>query len=160
MRVSSIISAAVYLGAGLVSAVIDELSIPAILKPGDAFIANGTSPIMQPSQYAIVWAITEWSTPGQIGTWGNIVGITDPRKDIEGGYWIEISGLSVPWGFPEGPASVKATFTESYGAAGNIQLSTRTWNVTVGTTTSKERVTAGRGGNGGAICDQLHGVGW
>ncbi|KAK0726160.1 hypothetical protein B0H67DRAFT_642477 [Lasiosphaeris hirsuta] len=153
-------STAFWLGVGLVSAVIDELSIPAILKPGDVFIANGTSPIMQPSQYAIVWAITSWSTPGEIGDWGHIVGITDLRKDIKGQYWVEIGGLSVPHDFPAGPASVKAIFTESLGAAGSIRLSTRTWNVTVGEITSEERVTVGRGGVGAAVCDQLHGVGF
>lgn len=76
MRFATIFSTAVGLYSTVVNAAVQEITVPAVIRSGEEFVANFTWPISQPRYQSITWGIGPPSAlPGQVGAYGH-VGVT------------------------------------------------------------------------------------
>ncbi|KAK4450605.1 hypothetical protein QBC34DRAFT_402930 [Podospora aff. communis PSN243] len=136
MRVSTFISAAICLFS-VAEANVSDLTIPAVIRVGVPFVANYTYPMMQPRDAAIIWGVTApGSQVGEMGGYGH-VGVTNIHSDdvvpSDGrNYFMQIQkGLMIPYGTygQGGPLVIQAAIIGYIGAAGNLFIQTRYWNV-------------------------------
>ncbi|KAK0647996.1 hypothetical protein B0T16DRAFT_490897 [Cercophora newfieldiana] len=138
MRISTIISTAICIFS-VAEANVSDLTIPAVIKVGEDFIANFTTPIQQPRDQTIIWGVSyPGSKVGEIATYAH-AGVTKlglssddvVPSDGRNYFWHVQKGLKIPYGTygQGGPLVIQAVIVGYIGAAGHLFLQTRYWNV-------------------------------
>ncbi|KAK1749760.1 hypothetical protein QBC47DRAFT_439799 [Echria macrotheca] len=149
MRLSAIILTAVGLCSNLVAADVHDITVPAVIRAGESFVVNLTTPIQQPRYQSITWGLGPASAmPGQVGGYDHIgvTKLTGPDSDLKGqlnSYQI-VNGLLAPYD-REGQYALQAVLVGYIGAAGNSIFQTYYWHVNItktGTTSNDVHVTA------------------
>ncbi|KAK0715407.1 hypothetical protein B0H67DRAFT_553941 [Lasiosphaeris hirsuta] len=166
MRIS-IISLAAICFLAAVEANVSDLTIPAVIKVGEEFVANFTYPIQQPRDQSIIWGIgPDTAAVGEVGGYGH-VGVTKldwsgtgkyfsssslftlrqiltTSPDVTGGNYFKqiVHGLKISSDGGSGPRVIQAVIVGYIGAAGNMLIQTRYFrvNTTINGTTSADHV--------------------
>ncbi|KAL0934798.1 uncharacterized protein CTRU02_209389 [Colletotrichum truncatum] len=143
MHFSTVLTAAATLAAG-VEGYLYTVGLPKTIKPGDVFNATVTTGIMQPRQEVMIWGLTrydrEWNSGPYPGSIGTEFARTNLREVLKGTYNDTIPGLKIPESTVHGDYGIQAVILQWSGVTNTPSLETWFWDVTVGDSTSEERV--------------------